>query len=255
MNYSRKWYKRRSTTTAGFLRSVGPSLFYDPFNMLGKGSYGEVFEGEFTNGTEKVRCAVKRVKSAFIGNDPVQWERVANEIEIMINIDHENILKAYTHEITEEYIYIALEFCDNDLKKILDHIKVIGHEQEAARIIKMILSGMTELDERQIVHRDLKPANILFRGGADGILKICDFGCAKQMTDGQESTSTKMIDGVGSVAYAAPEFKFDKAGYTRKSEMWSIGIMLFEMIFGHHSMQMVLKDVRTSEKKGREFEL
>jgi serine/threonine protein kinase len=75
------------------------------------------------------------------------------------------------------------------------------------------------------------------------------------MTDGQESTSTKMIDGVGSVAYAAPEFKFDKAGYTRKSEMWSIGIMLFEMIFGHHSMQMVLKDVRTSEKKGREFEL
>ena len=114
---------------------------------------------------------------------------------------------------------------------------------------------MNELYSRKIVHRDLKPANILFRGGAGGILKICDFGCAKQMSAGQESTSTKMVQGIGSLAYAAPEFKFDKAGYSNKSEMWSIGIMLVEMIFGHHNMQMVLKDVRTAERKGYDFEL
>jgi serine/threonine protein kinase len=201
---------------------------------------------------QKVDCAVKRLSMEVVGD---ALDKISNEIELMVMVDHENLLKAYTHEITEEFIYIALERCDTDLKKILDMIQVIGHEQEAARIIGMILQAMTELQRMNIVHRDLKPENVLFRGGAGGQLKICDFGCAKQMSEGQESTSTKMVEGVGSIAYAAPEFKFDKSGYTPKSEMWSIGIMLVEMLFGHHEMQMVLKDVRTANNKKAPFQL
>ncbi len=56
-----------------------------------------------------------------------------------------------------------------------------------------------------------------------------------------------MVDGIGSTAYMAPEFKFDKEGYNTRSEVWSVGCILMELIYSHHEMQMMLKQVRMAE--------
>ena len=94
---------------------VGETIFYDKERLMGKGSYGEVFDGQFTNGKNTIECAVKRIPLQLIGDDEMLQDRISAEIELMLAMDHENVLKAYTHEVTDEYIYIALERCDTDL--------------------------------------------------------------------------------------------------------------------------------------------
>ena len=173
----------------------------------------------------------------------------------MLKINHENVLKAFSYEMSDEHIYITLERCDTDLKKILDFYSQIRQERGVASIIRMLGQGLEELRKSNILHRDLKPANMLFIGGAGGVLKICDFGCAKELEEDQESTDTLMVQGIGSTAYAAPEFKFAKQGYSGISEMWPVGCILVEMMFGHDEFQRILKDVRQCEQKKTEFKL
>ena len=67
---------------------------------------------------------------------------------------------------------------------MLDVMKTLKNERGVARIIKMLALGLNELNKRNILHRDLKPANLLFSGGLGGVLKICDFGCAKELESG-----------------------------------------------------------------------
>ena len=64
-----------------------------------------------------------------------------------------------------------------------------------------------------------------------------------------------MYEGIGTMAYAAPEHKFNKGPYSAKSDMWSVGCILFEMIYGHSAFQGVLKMVREAETNKTEFKL
>jgi serine/threonine-protein kinase ULK/ATG1 len=77
----------------------------------------------------------------------------------------------------------------------------------------------------EITHRDLKPANILI---SDGVSKISDFGFAKNLEYG-ENTIMRSI--VGTPLYMAPQI-LNKQTYTNKSDLWSIGLIFYEMIYG-----------------------
>jgi formylglycine-generating enzyme required for sulfatase activity len=99
-------------------------------------------------------------------------------------------------------------------------------------IAKDIISGLEYLHSQNIIHRDLKPSNILlFKQGEKLVPKICDFGIAKVM-DNATAVSTQLV---GTVEYMAPEyFRTDLGDIGKASDLWSLGVILFEAASGKH---------------------
>ena len=124
-------------------------------------------------------------------------------------------------------LYIIMEYCkDGDLKKYLKRREREGlPEPEVLSIMKQITKGYQELARNNTIHRDLKPANILIN---TGYFKICDFGFSKVIKDPTVANKTC----VGSPIYMAPQI-LDKKDYSAKCDIWSLGIIFYEMLHGN----------------------
>lgn len=186
--------------------------------LIGEGTYAKVYEGYDKMKREKI--AIKEIKGD---------QMAENEIEIIKELRksrNDNIVKYYEIIRKEDKIYITMEYCqDGDLQKI---IKKIKNENEIRTYFKQILSGILHLRKMNIVHRDIKPKNILIK---NGVLKIADFGLAKKMKKKEMSDTV-----CGSPLYMAPEI-IKKKEYNNKSDIWSLGIILYEMIFKKNPFQ------------------
>ena len=99
-------------------------------------------------------------------------------------------------------------------------------ENEALLLLKDIMKGFEYLNKKDIMHRDLKPANILVQGGT---LKISDFGFARNLDQG-DSTILQSI--VGTPLYMSPQI-LNHQTYTNKSDLWSVGLIYYEMLHGY----------------------
>ena len=145
--------------------------------MLGQGSYGQVVQAiQLTTGK---RVAIKRMQKVF--EDATDCKRMLREIVILRQIQHSNIVKLIDVIIPEDHakfneIYMVLEFCESDLKKVLKssiHLELL-HIQT---IIWNLLQALKHIHDCKVLHRDLKPANVLIN--EDCTIKLCDFGLAR----------------------------------------------------------------------------
>lgn len=136
-------------------------------SAINAGSFGKVYEDP--------PFAIKEIR---LPSHAVHCRTIAsiinNEIRILTQFNHDNIVKLF--EIVEEagYIYIVMELCDGDLRRYTENGSI--GENLACKYLRQILNGYRELVRLGIVHRDLKPANILIKNGC---LKIADFGMSK----------------------------------------------------------------------------
>lgn len=121
-------------------------------------------------------------------------------------------------------LYIITEFCKHgDLKEMIKRKRF--KDEEAFEVVRQIVCGFNALVQEKIVHRDLKPANILIH---DGVYKIADFGFAKYV----DNFGSQMLKScVGSPIYMAPQV-LERTPYTTKCDIWSIGVIFYEMLFG-----------------------
>ena len=127
-------------------------------------------------------------------------ERFLNEGRIVAAFNHPYIITIYDIGITEDVVYISMEFVEGgDLKHRLRQKPLTL--DEGLDLLERIGSGLGIAHENGIVHRDVKPGNILFR--KDGTPLLSDFGIAKQLTTDHDLTSTGMF--LGSPNYMAPE--------------------------------------------------
>ena len=152
---------------------------------------------------------------------------VKNEFNIMRKLSHINIIKVFDLIVDEKLnnVYIFLEYFEyGDLGKYLSGNTL--EEKHVNNFSIQIKNGLQYLYKQNIIHRDIKPQNILVSN--DKILKIIDFGLSKSITINEEMMETIC----GSPLYMAPEIIKTK-NYTIKSDIWSFGVIIYEMIYGY----------------------
>ena len=126
---------------------------------------------------------------------------------------------------TVNNFYFVYEYCNGGtLEKVLKKSGSLG-ERQSLIYFKQLINGFKLLAEHNIMHRDIKPENILIH---NGILKIADFGFCKPL-EHQDVMAETML---GSPIYMAPEVLKGEA-YTIKADVWSLGVVLYRMIFGY----------------------
>ena len=142
----------------------------------------------------------------------------------MEKLDHKNIVKLYDKIDTDKHIFLIMELCDNDLNSYIKNNKL--SEDIIKNIMKQLIEVLKYIMDNNIVHRDLKPHNILINN--DYTLKLADFGFAKEFKE------TLLTDTVcGSPLYMAPEI-LNHHKYNIKSDLWSVGVILYEMVMKEH---------------------
>ena len=157
-------------------------------------------------------------------------EKVKEEISILKQLNHENIVKFFGFFETLNQLLIKMEFIKyGTLKKYMKNHKKIS-ENEASLILSQIFSAVAYLHGKQICHRDIKPENIMLSKENDlSSIKIIDFGLSTQNFDKLMNS-----DYCGTYIYMAPE-QIEKKLYFLSVDIWSIGILMFMLLnYGNH---------------------
>tara|TARA_Y100000741_G_scaffold341104_1_gene303137 strand:+ start:53 stop:1144 length:1092 start_codon:yes stop_codon:yes gene_type:complete len=200
------------------MKEIGCYLYNNDF--IGKGSFSKVYIG-YKRGNINKKYAIKKI---YKKDDVKYISYVEKEIDIMKKLNHKNIIKLYDTIYTEKYIYLVLEYCDNDLHSFIN--KTDLDEEKIKYIIRQITDSLKYIMDNNIVHRDLKPHNILINNNLE--IKLCDFGFAREFKD---TLLTETI--CGSPLYMAPEI-LNNHKYNIKSDIWSLGIIMYEMFMKDH---------------------
>jgi len=201
------------------IECVGNRYLVYTKDVLGTGSFSTVYKGR--DKTNDLNIAVKKIDK--YNPNMKKLKNIDEEIKILQIIKshpHPNIVKCYDILETNDFFYIIMELCDCNLKSILT--KPIK-EKYAKFYYKQLLNGMNHLVLHNIVHRDLKPQNILLTD-QNMCLKIADFGLSSR------STSKHITMQCGSPMYMAPEI-LNGSKYNNKIDIWSSGIILYEILF------------------------
>ena len=208
----------------GQQKIIGNYSFFTS-NMLGEGSFSQVFLGKNDITGEDV--AIKVINMNSLMKNQVTHQMLLREIQILKTLEHPNIVRCFDVFQTNNNTYIITEFCEGgDLETRIQKSGGFLPEYIARNILKDILFGLRELLRNGIVHRDLKPANIFIK---DNVYKLGDFGFAKMVGDIDESLLTSQL---GTPLYMSPQM-LNNDNYTSKSDIWSLGIIYYELLYGN----------------------
>lgn len=197
---------------------------YKRLKYLGKGSYGAAILVELrSNPSQKFV-----IKEIVIGHLKLAEQNAAkSEAEVLHQMNHSNITMYIESFVENEKLYIVMENADGgDLSSAIQNRKKDGkywNEEEVMRIFVQICLALQHVHNQNILHRDLKSQNIFLT--LKGVVKLGDFGIAKVLdaTDDQARTQ------IGTPYYLSPEICESKP-YGRESDVWSLGILLYELI-------------------------
>ena len=159
------------------------------------------------------------------------YEGLMREVNLMIQLDHPNIIKLYEVYETDKNIYLIMELCTGGelFDRIVENTEngVQFTEKQAADIFKQMMSAINYCHKNGIVHRDLKPENLLYLNKDENSpIKVIDFGMSKRF-DSKHFMSEK----VGTAYYISPEVLQGK--YDEKCDIWSAGVILYIIICGY----------------------
>ena len=216
--------------------------------MLGQGGMSKVYGGVDAMGRD---VAVKVLLAALRRDDKPLTEFRA-EGELLVSLDHENIVKGYSISEHDGLVYLVMErVLGRSVLEVLDDHGRFG-EDAALYIILQTARALTHLHERGFVHRDIKPANVLIDD--KNVVKLCDLGLAIQAGEGESETTA------GTAHYIAPEQARAEGGLDVRSDIYALGVTLYQLVVGklpfegetnHETMaKRLLDELRSPELKG-----
>jgi eukaryotic-like serine/threonine-protein kinase len=198
---------------------------YKVLEMIGEGGMGKVYKAFHPD--LKRNIVIKQV-SARTGK--IGTQRFQREARIMLDFRCDNIVPVYDYFREGRSYYIAMEFIEG---LALDEvIKQKGTVDPLAAVIlfREICKGMLYAHEMGIVHRDLKPANIMV--SKNGQVKILDFGIARMKHGAEDDAITSTGMSMGTPAYMSPEQIDDAKRVDHRSDIYSLGVVLYEILTG-----------------------
>jgi serine/threonine-protein kinase len=205
---------------------------YKLVQRLGKGGMGVVWEANHELTGRKV--ALKLILSP---TDDLRM-RLRREARACGSLNHPNIVEVYdVSETVEGDPFLVMQFLPGQtLAEMLNKKRRVEPPALAARIARDIASALEAAHGAQIIHRDLKPANIFLRqdsATSEGAftVKVLDFGVSKFLS-GDEGPATVTGMAAGSPAYMSPEQVRIEKGLDPRTDIWSLGIVLYEMLTG-----------------------
>ncbi|XP_016998642.2 uncharacterized protein png [Drosophila takahashii] len=204
--------------------------------VLGQGTFGRVFlclqnEGR---GQKERRVCVKRI---IVRNPKTELGLIKEEVYIISQLRHPHIvefLRSFSHAGT---VNIVMEYVPNGtLRDVIQQLpKGTGgvHQERLLRFFRDMVVGLEYLHIRRVIHRDIKPENMLL--DAQDRVKIADFGISNV-----HAPSTQLQSGMGTPMYMAPEAMCSQGKVDFKSDVWSLGLVLYELCLGRSPFAALL---------------
>ena len=216
----------------------------EPQNIIGSGTFSKVYIGNhFVKKAMKV--AIKVIDSYKCP------KTLIDEIYITKSMNSPNVVHIYDYYLDQKKgkCYLVLELCNQG--SLESHKPRPGMDLSHSSQLKtlyhyfqQILKGLKPLFDLNIMHRDLKLSNILLN---DGVVKISDFGFAKHMGNFSQLNSVKC----GTPSTMAPEIIFQEnshVNFNKKSDIWSLGIILHELVYGVHPFDLNASDMQKGKR-------
>ncbi|XP_065011115.1 mitogen-activated protein kinase kinase kinase 3-like isoform X2 [Musa acuminata AAA Group] len=210
-----------SSPSSSSSSSRSPRLQWKRGKLIGRGTFGHVYLG--FNSESGQMCAIKEVKDIFDDKNSKEClKQLSQEIGLLSQLSHLNIVQYYGSELAEDTLSVYLEYISGgSIHKLLQEYGPFS-EPLIRNYTAQILSGLSYLHERNTVHRDIKGANILV--DPNGKIKLADFGMAKHI-----SSCTSIRSFKGSPYWMAPEIIMNGSGYNLSVDIWSLGCTVLEM--------------------------
>jgi len=159
---------------------------------------------------------------------PSDYTRFLREIEIIGGLSHPGIIKIFENGILEDCYYYSMEYMPGgNLAQSLGCARM--DFIPAITLFLRICSAVAHAHDNSVIHKDLKPSNILLRGPDDPV--ISDFGIAKTIPV-EKNALTQSGEILGSIAYLAPEQRYDTKRIDQRADVYALGAMLYEMLMG-----------------------
>lgn len=202
---------------------------------------GEVGQGQFG----KVFCGCDRATGQLFALKSLDYLRfpthsLLRELAILVRLNHPNIVSFHGLEYKSTGRYIVMDYCQGGTLRQLLISKAKLSLLQKLKLVQAILLGLEHVHQHRIIHCDLKPENILLDVTAQGWnAKIADFGVAHFVTS-LEPQSDSTGD-TGSPAYMAPERFYGR--YSPESDLYSIGVLLYELVSGQRPFSGMPIDV------------
>ncbi|XP_045602321.1 serine/threonine-protein kinase ULK3 [Procambarus clarkii] len=190
---------------------------------IGSGSFADVYKA-FKKGKTREVAAIKCVLKSNLSKTAL--DNLISEIKILKELKHEHIVEMKDFIWDDRFIYIIMEYCSGgDLSNFVKSRRRLS-ETVCQRFLQQLASALKYMREKKVSHFDLKPSNILLTSRNNPVLKIGDFGLAQHMPEDDTNCTIK-----GSPLYMAPEIVL-KRQYDAKVDIWSVGVILYECLFG-----------------------
>ncbi len=190
--------------------------------IMGSGAFATV--RKVTHKDSGNTRALKIIKK----NPKQDSSRMYLEVDILKKLIHPNIMQIFEFYEDKKNFYIITEFCEGG--ELFDKVVEKGSfkEDEAAAVVKQLISAINYIHLNNIVHRDLKPENILLDTKKNNIIKIIDWGTARFFDKDKNKKMNKIS---GTPYYIAPEVLFEK--YDEKCDVWSCGVIMYILLCGY----------------------
>ena len=198
---------------------------------IGRGGSGLVFRARDRRDAREV--AIK-VLDPTLGASPEFAERFTREAQVLARLDHPNILAVHRHGRAGGLFYLVLEYVAGaSLRDVMESGELAP--ERALAIVPQICDALEFAHARGVVHRDVKPENILL-DAHDGV-KVADFGLAKRLGgDATNEGLTSTGAALGTLRYAAPEQLDRPLEVDHRADIYSLGVVFYEMLTGEIPM-------------------
>jgi serine/threonine protein kinase len=222
---------------------------YQILSEIGQGGMGIVYKAR---DTDMVEIVALKVLKPEIAADEAMREILRKEVALARKVTHRNVCRIHEFHRSDVSACVSMEFIEGE--SLLSKLRKVGpfSPSESIAIARQVCAGLREAHAQGIVHRDLKPANIML--GANGCVKIMDFGIARLSQDTAQFTRTF----VGTPNYMSPE-QVELKPTGPRSDIYSLGLVLYEMVTsvtafqGDSPILVALDQLRRTPKRPRQI--